>query len=192
MEPTEQFRVLEELRREGRELVGIYHSHPGGAAAPSNVDLEEACWPGTALPNYPGAVQVIVSLRDRDAPVARGYAMAQGLFVEVPLVMRELEKVRRHEAEEPMPVTVRIPTPLQRFSGGRSEVSCSATSIAGLLEALETDYPGMKERLAEGGKVRRFINVYVNGDDIRTLGAEAAALKEGDTVTIIAAIAGGR
>jgi len=90
-----------------------------------------------------------------------------------------------------MPVTVRIPTPLQRLSGGKSEVVCSATSIAGLLEALEMDHPGIKERLTEGGKVRRFINIYVNGEDIRALGAETTALKDGDTVAIIAAIAGG-
>lgn len=94
-------------------------------------------------------------------------------------------------AEEPMPVTVRIPTPLQRLAGGKSEVVCSATSIAGLLAALELEHPGMKERLAEGGKVRRFINIYVNGEDIRALGAETTALKDGDTVAIIAAIAGG-
>lgn len=90
-----------------------------------------------------------------------------------------------------MPVTVRIPTPLQRLTAGKTEVACSATSIAGLLEALEIEHPGMKERLTEGGKVRRFINVYVNGEDIRTLGAEATAIKDGDAVAIIAAIAGG-
>ena len=90
-----------------------------------------------------------------------------------------------------MPVTVRIPAPLLRLSGGTSEVACSAESIAGLLEALEQKFPGMKERLTEGGKVRRFINIYRNGEDIRTLGAEAAELKDGDTVVIIAAIAGG-
>jgi len=90
-----------------------------------------------------------------------------------------------------MPVTVSIPTPLQRLSGGKVKVSCSATSIEGLLEALEMAHPGMKERLTVSGKVRPFINIYVNGEDIRTLGAEASVLKEGDTVAIIAAIAGG-
>jgi len=90
-----------------------------------------------------------------------------------------------------MPVTVRIPTPLQRLSNGKSELVFGATSIAGLLEALELEHPGMKEGLCEGGKIRRFINIYVNGEDIRTLGAESTALKDGDTVAIIAAIAGG-
>lgn len=90
-----------------------------------------------------------------------------------------------------MPVTVRIPTPLQQFAGGKSEVVCGAASVAGLLEALELEYPGMRERLTEGGKVRRFINIYVNGEDIRTRGAESAVLQDGDTIAIIAAIAGG-
>ena len=90
-----------------------------------------------------------------------------------------------------MPVTVRIPTPLQGLTAGQAEVTCSATSVAGLLEALEGKHPGMKARLNVGGKVHRFINIYVNGEDVRTLGAEATALKDGDAVAIIAAIAGG-
>lgn len=83
MDPNEQFRALEELSSAGCELVGIYHSHPEGPAVPSPVDLEEARWPGTAEPNYPGAVQVIVSLRDPAAPVVRGYAPDAGAFVDV-------------------------------------------------------------------------------------------------------------
>lgn len=90
-----------------------------------------------------------------------------------------------------MSVTVRIPTPLQMLTGGKSEVACAATSVAGLVEALEQAHPGMRERLTEGGKIRRFINIYVNGEDVRSLSAEATALKDGDAVTIIAAIAGG-
>lgn len=91
-----------------------------------------------------------------------------------------------------MSVTVRIPTPLRQFSGGRSEVACDAATVAGLVDALERDYPGIRERLTEGGKIRRFINLYLNGEDIRSLNAEATALKDGDAVTIIAAIAGGK
>jgi molybdopterin synthase sulfur carrier subunit len=90
-----------------------------------------------------------------------------------------------------MSVTVRIPTPLQMLTGGKSEVACTAATVAGLVEALEREHPGMKERLTEGGKIRRFVNIYVNGEDVRSLGAEATALKDGDAVTIIAAIAGG-
>ena len=94
MEPTAQFLAMEEVSRAGRELVGIYHSHPGGPAVPSTADLQEACWPGTMSPNYPGAIQVIVSLQDRVAPSVRGYAAVRGRFVEVPIIIDEQEAVR--------------------------------------------------------------------------------------------------
>ena len=87
MDPLEQLRALEAIGRAGRGVVGIYHSHPGGPAAMSQVDLAAARWPGTAEPSYPGAVQVIVSLRDSLAPVLRGYAPSAGRFVEVPVVI---------------------------------------------------------------------------------------------------------
>ena len=88
MDPQGQFRVLDALSRAGREVVGIYHSHPNGPAAPSRVDLEGALLAGTALPTYPGTVQVIVSLRDRAAPLVKGYAPDAGGGIEVPIVIR--------------------------------------------------------------------------------------------------------
>ena len=91
-----------------------------------------------------------------------------------------------------MGVKVRIPTPLQKLTDGRSEVECSAKDVAELVNALEKDYPGMKERLTDGGKVRRFINIYVNDEDIRFMNKEATALKDGDNISIVPAIAGGR
>jgi molybdopterin synthase sulfur carrier subunit len=91
-----------------------------------------------------------------------------------------------------MAIIVRIPTPLQRITNGKAEVACSAKNIAELIDALEKDYPGMKERLSDGGKVRRFINIYVNEEDIRFLNKEETTLKEGDTISIVPAIAGGR
>lgn len=90
-----------------------------------------------------------------------------------------------------MAVKVRIPTPLQKLTNGKAEVECEATNIAELIEALDKDYPGMKERLSEGGKVRRFINIYVNEEDIRFVNKEETALKSGDNISIVPAIAGG-
>ena len=90
-----------------------------------------------------------------------------------------------------MGVKVRIPTPLQKLTDGRSEVECSAKNVAELVEALEKDFPGMKERLTDGGKVRRFINIYVNDEDIRFMSKEETALKDGDSISIVPAIAGG-
>ncbi len=90
-----------------------------------------------------------------------------------------------------MTIKVRIPTPLQKLTNGKAEIQCAARNISELIEALEKDYPGMKERLSEAGKIRRFINVYVNDEDIRFLNKEETALKEGDNISIVPAIAGG-
>jgi len=92
MDPAAQLCAMDNIQREGRVMVGIYHSHPEGPAVPSRVDLEQACWPGTTSPNYPEAVQVIVSLQDRDAPVVKGYTLAAGAYVEVPIVVGKREK----------------------------------------------------------------------------------------------------
>jgi molybdopterin synthase sulfur carrier subunit len=91
-----------------------------------------------------------------------------------------------------MGVKVRIPTPLQRLTNGKAEVECGAQTINDLIETLEKDFPGIKERLTDGGRVRRFINIYVNDEDIRFLNKEATALKDGDAISIVPAIAGGR
>ena len=90
-----------------------------------------------------------------------------------------------------MAVKVLIPTPLQKLTNGNAEVECSAHTILELVDALERDYPGMKERLSDGGKIRRFINLYVNEEDIRFMQKEETALKDGDSVSIVPAIAGG-
>ncbi len=91
-----------------------------------------------------------------------------------------------------MSVKVRIPTPLQKLTGGEAEVAIDATNILSLIEALEKNYPGMKQRLCdENGKIRRFVNVYVNEEDIRFLSQENSALKAGDDISIVPAIAGG-
>jgi molybdopterin synthase sulfur carrier subunit len=90
-----------------------------------------------------------------------------------------------------MPIKVRIPTPLQKITNGKAEVECMAKNIAELVEVLEKDYPGIKERLSDGGKIRRFINIYVNEEDIRFVNKEETMLKDGDSVSIVPAIAGG-
>ncbi len=91
-----------------------------------------------------------------------------------------------------MSVKVRIPTPLQKLTAGQAEVQVEATTIQNLMTALEVKYPGMKERLCdEGGKIRRFVNVYVNEEDIRFLAQENSQLKAGDDISIVPAIAGG-
>lgn len=85
MDPEEQFRVMKEIREAGLLLVGTFHSHPGGRAYPSGIDVERAYWPGTLFPNYPEAVYVIVSLLDRGKPVVKGFAIDGGSVSEVAL-----------------------------------------------------------------------------------------------------------
>jgi sulfur-carrier protein len=92
-----------------------------------------------------------------------------------------------------MSVSVRIPTPLRSLTKGQAEVEVAASDVTGLIEGLEKQFPGLKERLVdEGGEVRRFINFYVNEEDIRFLQGATTALKAGDKVSIVPAIAGGR
>jgi molybdopterin synthase sulfur carrier subunit len=91
-----------------------------------------------------------------------------------------------------MSARVRIPTPLRRFTGGVEEVSAGGATVAAIVEDLERNHPGLKERLCdEAGKVRRFVNIFVNGDDIRFLNNLETAVKDGDEVSIVPAIAGG-
>jgi len=88
--------------------------------------------------------------------------------------------------------SVRIPTPLRKLTADKDEVSISASNISVLIEELENQYPGLKARLCdESGEVRRFINLYVNNEDIRFLDGKETALNEDDIVSIIPAIAGG-
>ncbi len=89
-------------------------------------------------------------------------------------------------------VSVRIPTPLRKLSGDREELDIDASTVSDLIEKLENECPGMKNRLCdESGNVRRFINLYVNDEDIRFLDGAGTELKDGDVVSIIPAIAGG-
>lgn len=91
-----------------------------------------------------------------------------------------------------MPVKVLIPTPLRNLTGNAADVLVDAANVTGLIAALEAKHPGLKERLCdESGKLRRFVNVYLNEEDIRFLKAEATELKDGDEVSIVPAIAGG-
>ena len=91
-----------------------------------------------------------------------------------------------------MAVPVLIPTPLQKFTNDEASVGLEASSVTALIEALEERYPGIKARLCDdSGKLRRFLNIYVNSEDIRFLDNESTALGDGDEVSIVPAVAGG-
>lgn len=92
-----------------------------------------------------------------------------------------------------MAIKVRVPAPLQRLTKNQPEVTADGSNVKELIGSLEKDFPGIKERICdEKGDVRRFINIYVNEEDIRFLERDRTQLKDGDEVSIIPAIAGGK
>ena len=91
-----------------------------------------------------------------------------------------------------MAVTVRIPTPLRRLTQNMAEVETEGANIESIIENLEANYPGMKERLCdEVGNIRRFVNIYLNDEDIRFLEGKDTTVADGAEISIIPAIAGG-
>ena len=96
-----------------------------------------------------------------------------------------------------MAIKVRIPTPLQTLTQGTEEIevlpgkNSELLTVSDLIRDLDKAYPGFEEKIIEAGKIRRFINIYVKEEDIRSLQGEQTPVKDGDEVTIIPAIAGG-
>lgn len=89
--------------------------------------------------------------------------------------------------------TVRIPSPLRRYTNGQSKVDSNGKNIGQLIESLETQYPGIKSRLCdEHGQIKRYVNIFVNDKEIRNLEGADTAVAEGDEVSIVPAMAGGR
>lgn len=89
-------------------------------------------------------------------------------------------------------VTVNIPTPLRRLTGGQARVQASGATVLGVIEDLEARFPGIRDRLLdENGELKRFINIYVNEDEIRTLQGKETSVAEGDRISIVPAMAGG-
>jgi molybdopterin synthase sulfur carrier subunit len=89
--------------------------------------------------------------------------------------------------------TVRIPSPLRKLTNGKEEVTASGATVGELLASLETQFPGIMERICDDtGKVRRFVNIFANDEDIRFLANLDTPVKEADEISIVPAIAGGR
>ena len=90
-----------------------------------------------------------------------------------------------------MAIEVRIPTILRTYTGGEKAVSGDGGSLNALIDDLEANHPGLKERLIEDGDLRRFVNVYINDEDVRFIGGLEAELSDGDQVVVLPAVAGG-
>ena len=90
-----------------------------------------------------------------------------------------------------MAIDVRIPTILRTYTGGEKAVSGEGGTLAELIDNLESNHPGIKERLIDGSELRRFVNVYVNDEDVRFTGGLETKLDDGDEVVVLPAVAGG-
>jgi molybdopterin synthase sulfur carrier subunit len=90
-----------------------------------------------------------------------------------------------------MTIEVRIPTILRTYTDGEKSVSGAGANLSALIDDLEANHPGLKERLIDDGDLRRFVNVYVNDEDVRFLGGLEAALNDGDQIVVLPAVAGG-
>jgi molybdopterin synthase sulfur carrier subunit len=90
-----------------------------------------------------------------------------------------------------MSVTVSIPTILRTHTGGEKRVNASGATLADVISDLEANYSGISERLVENGKLHRFVNIYVNDEDVRFSGGMGTDIADGDSVTILPAVAGG-
>ena len=91
-----------------------------------------------------------------------------------------------------MATQVRIPTPLRKLTAEQELVSAEGATVAEILASLDTSYPGLAERICdENGNIRRFVNIYLNDEDIRFLGDKNTPVKVGDEISIVPAIAGG-
>jgi molybdopterin synthase sulfur carrier subunit len=90
-----------------------------------------------------------------------------------------------------MSIDIRIPTILRPFTKDQKSVQAEGANLGALIADLDAHYPGIGERLLENGSLRRFINVYINDEDVRFLGSLDAQVKDGDSVTILPAVAGG-
>ncbi len=90
-----------------------------------------------------------------------------------------------------MTIEVRIPTILRPYTKDQKAVSAEGSTLSAVITNLDSNYAGLGERLLENGALRRFINVYINDEDIRFLGGLEAPIKDGDSITILPAVAGG-
>ena len=94
--------------------------------------------------------------------------------------------------EEKMSATVRIPTPLRKVTNGEDKASVEGNTMSEVVEAVENQFPGLKDRICEPtGELRSFVNVYINGEDIRFVDGMSSSVASGDEISIVPAVAGG-
>jgi len=168
--------ILRAQKREftgGPSLLGFFHSHPNEDSYFSSTDLANS-WADVS--------NVVLSIRDGKFAVARSFIANQ-----------EKTESRREELFYPPMPQILIPTPLRQYTGGKSAVTAAGTTVGEALSALTSEHPELRKNLYnDEGKLRSFVNIYLNDEDIRYLSKEATPCQDGDTLSIIPSIAGGR
>ena len=170
------YRAEQALEAEGLEVVGYYHSHPDHTARYSDFDRDHA------LPNMS---YVITSVTAGSIADTRSWRLRddRGAMDEEPILTEE----------SIVAISISIPAALRAYTDGKASVAVEAATAGQALDALTTGYPGLAKHLRDAeGKLRSFVNVYLNDEDIRHLQRDATALKAGDTLIIVPSIAGGR
>ena len=192
---TELLALYKEMWARDEEPVVVYHSHTATEAYPSRTDI--------GLASEPNAHYVLVSTRDHgnnEGPVEfRSYRIVDGEVTEEEVtVVLELPPRSTPEKESPMAVEVRIPTILRTYTADQKAVTAEGATLAAVIDDLEANHPGIRERLLEASgeqgaakTLRRFVNVYVNDEDVRFLGGLDAEVSDGDQVVVLPAVAGG-
>ncbi len=192
---TELLALYKEMWARDEEPVVVYHSHTATEAYPSRTDI--------GLASEPNAHYVLVSTRDHgnnEGPVEfRSYRIVDGEVTEEEVtVVLELAPSSTPEKEPPMAVEVRIPTILRTYTADQKAVTAEGATLAAVIDDLEANHPGIRERLLEASgeqgaakTLRRFVNVYVNDEDVRFLGGLDAEVSDGDQVVVLPAVAGG-
>lgn len=160
-------------RKRALEIIGFYHSHPDHPAEPSRTDLENSSpWSGYSYP--------IVSVLAGEVVALRSWVRDGDGWIEENIT-----------GGDPM-ATIRIPTPLRNYTKGQSEVGAEGGTVRALLQDLVRRYDGLQAQLFDGeGELRRFVNVFLNDDDIRLHAGLDTKVAEGDVLEILPAIAGG-
>jgi proteasome lid subunit RPN8/RPN11/molybdopterin converting factor small subunit len=189
----ELLQLYREMDDKDEEPVVIYHSHTATEAYPSRTDI--------SLAGEPGAHYVLVSTRDEESAEFRSFRIVDGKVAEEPVTLVELFGAARGltaktELHNPtgvlfMAIEVRIPTILRTYTGGAKAVEGTGSTLAELFTDLDAKHGGLRDRLVDDAGLRRFVNVYLNDEDVRFLSGLNTPVKDGDTVTVLPAVAGG-
>ena len=184
IDPLELFKADREAANRGLAIAGIYHSHPDYPATLSKFDLEHS---------FPWYSYVVVSVPKGEAGDTRSWLPQPGPQRRRRGGDRDSRcGSRRHGSGKAMTVTIVIPTALRQHANDEVELRLNARTVSDALQELVTAFPNLRRQLySESGRLRNFINIYLNEEDIRYKEGESTPLKDGDTLMIVPAVAGG-